>query len=84
MERLQIQLTSAQADRLREQARQRGVPVAALVREAVDAAFRDALRTPSLADRWARSRAAVGRFGSSRSEPVSERHDDHLDEIYRS
>jgi len=84
MERLQIQVTSAQADRLREQARQRGVSVAALVREAVDAAFRDALRPSSPADRWTRSRAAVGRYGSGRPDPVSERHDEYLDEIYRS
>jgi hypothetical protein len=84
MERLQIQMTSAQADRLREQARQRGVSVAALVREAVDAAFRDALRIPSPAERWMRSRAAVGRYGSGKPDPVSDRHDEYLDEIYRS
>jgi hypothetical protein len=84
MERLQIQVTSAQADRLREQAKQRGVSVAALVRDAVDAAFRNALLTPSPADRWARSRAAVGRYGSGSVDPVSERHDEYLDEIYRS
>jgi hypothetical protein len=51
MKRLQIQFTSAQADRLRDQARQRGVSIAAVVREAVDAAFRDAALAPSQADR---------------------------------
>jgi hypothetical protein len=84
MERLQVQLTRAQADRLREQARLRGVSIAALVRESVDAAFRDALQAPSLEDRWRRSRAAVGRYGSGTSDPVSERHDEYLDEIYGS
>jgi hypothetical protein len=84
MERVQIQLTSAQANRLREQARQRGISVAALVREAVDVAFRDALQAPSMEQRWRRSRAAVGRYGSGTSDPVSERHDEYLDEIYHS
>jgi hypothetical protein len=84
MERLQVQLTRAQADRLREQARLRGVSIAALVRESVDAAFRDALQAPSPEDRWRRSRAAVGRYGSGTSDPVSERHDEYLDEIYGS
>lgn len=84
MKRLQIRFTSAQADRLREQARRRGVSIAALVREAVDAAFRDAPRAPSQADRWKRSRAAAGRYGSGRPDAVSERHDEHLEQIYRS
>jgi hypothetical protein len=84
MERIQIQVTSVQADRLREQAAQRGISIAALVREAIDAAFRDALRAPSQADRWKRSRAAVGRYGSGKPGSVSERHDEYLEEIYRS
>ena len=84
VERLQVQFTRAQADRLREQARLRGVSIAALVRESVDAAFRDALQAPSVAERWRRSRAAVGRYGSGTSYPVSENHDEHLEEIYRS
>jgi post-segregation antitoxin (ccd killing protein) len=84
MERLQIQLTPAQANRLREQARLRGVSMAALVREAVDAALRDALQAPTAEERWRRSRAAVGRFGSGTTEPVSERHDEYLEEIYGS
>ena len=83
MKRLQIQFTSAQADRLRKKARQRGVSIAALVREAVDVAFRDAALAPSQADRWKRSRAAVGRFGSGRPDPVSERHDEYLEEMYQ-
>lgn len=83
MKRLQIRFTSAQADRLREQARQRGVSIAALVREAVDAAFRDGPLAPSQADRWKRSRAAVGRFGSGWLDPVGECHDEYLEEIYR-
>jgi hypothetical protein len=84
MERMQIQLTRAQASRLRERARQRGVSIAELVREAVDSAFLEGVQAHALADRWGRSRAAVGRYGSGRSDPVSERHDEYLDEIYRS
>jgi hypothetical protein len=84
MERMQVQFTPAQAERLRERARQRGVSIATLVREAVDAALRDALQGPSPADRWARSRAAVGRYAGVRHEAVSELHDQELDEAYRS
>ena len=84
MERLQVQFTRAQAERLREQARLRGISVAALVRESVDTAFKDALQAPSVAERWRRSRAAVGRYGSGSSDPVSEQHDAYLDETYRS
>lgn len=84
MERLQIQVTTAQAGRLRERAKQRGVSIATLVREAVDAAFRDALWVPSPADRWQRSRAAVGRYASGSVGVASERHDEYLEDIYRS
>jgi hypothetical protein len=85
MERMQIQFTALQAERLREQARQRGVSIATLVREAVDVALRDAaLQSPSQGERWTRSRAAAGRFAGSRREAASELHDEDPDEVYGS
>jgi hypothetical protein len=84
MERLQIQLTSEQAHRLRDRARQRRMSTAAVVREAVDSALRDLSGGSSSGARWQRSRAAVGRFGSGSPNRVSEDHDQHLEDIYRS
>ena len=84
MERLQIQLTTEQAQRLRERAKQRRMSAAAVVREAVDAMLRDLSGGPSDAERWQRSRAAVGRFGSGAPNRVSEDHDRHLEDVYRS
>jgi len=84
MERMQIQLTSEQAEKLRERARQRRMSTAAVVREAVDAALRDLAGVQGVEDRWKRSRAAVGRFGSGEPARVSEDHDRELEDIYRS
>lgn len=77
MERTQISLTQAQMRRLRRASVQRGVSMAHLVREAVDAyvpdveADRDALVRRAL--------AAAGRFSSGRDD-IGERHDDYLAE----
>ncbi|HEY7198865.1 MAG TPA: hypothetical protein VIC57_01580 [Candidatus Dormibacteraeota bacterium] len=84
MERLQVQFTPEQAQRLRERARQRRMSTAAIVREAVDAMLRDLSGGLSTDERWRRSRAAVGRFGSGQADRVSEDHDRHLEDIYRS
>jgi predicted DNA-binding protein len=84
MQRLQIQLTSEQVDRLRERARQRRMSTAAVVREAVDAALRDMSAGLSSGERLQRSRAVVGRFSSGGPDQVSEDHDRHLEDIYRS
>lgn len=50
MPRMQIRLTSEQADRLRARARQRRISTAAVVREAVDAAL--SVDTSAPAPRW--------------------------------
>jgi hypothetical protein len=56
---MQIQLTEAQAQRLRRMARHRGVSAAALVREALDRA----LGAPDASEEaWQRAIAAMGRF----------------------
>ena len=84
MQRMQIQLTSEQAHRLRERARQRGMSTAAVIREAVDSVLRDLSGGLGADERMRRSRAAVGRFGSGGADRVSEDHDRHLEDIYRS
>lgn len=77
MVRMQIQLTEAQLDRLRSEARDRRVSIAELVREAVD-------HLPahvSMRDRRQRALAAVGAFESGVTD-LSARHDDYLAEAY--
>ena len=83
MERLQIQFTSEQAERLRERARRRRMSTAAVVREVVDAALRDLSGGLSSQERWRRSRTVVGRFASGTPDRVSEDHDRHLEDAYR-
>lgn len=84
MERMQIQLTGEQAERLRDRAKQRKMSTAAVVREAVDSVLRDLSGVLSSEERWSRSRAAIGRFGSGSPNSVSEDHDRQLEDIYRS
>ena len=57
---------------------------AAVIREAVDSVLRDLSGGLSAGERMRRSRAAVGRFGSGVPDRVSEDHDRHLEDIYRS
>lgn len=84
MERVQIQLTSEQAERLRQLARQRKLSTAAVVREAVDSVLRDLAGGMSSQERWRRSRSVRGRFHSGSHDPVSVEHDRYLEDIYRS
>jgi hypothetical protein len=84
MERLQVQLPRASAGRLRQLARQRGISVAALVREAVDRALSEPTQPATLEERWQRSLSVAARYGSGTVAPVSTEHDRYLDEIYGS
>jgi hypothetical protein len=83
MERRQVQFTSEQAERLRERARHRKMSTAAVVREAADSVLQDLAGGLTSRERWDRSRAVVGRFGSGGADPVSEDHDRYLEAIYR-
>ena len=83
MERTQISLEPEQADRLRRLARDRGVSMAHLIREAVDRTYGGALAPRTRAELWERAMSAVG-CGHSGLGDVSDRHDDYLDEIYGS
>lgn len=77
MIRTQIQLTEEQAQALRRVAAQRGVSMAAVVRDLID----QALGRPVSA-RAARARAAVGRFASGVG-GVSREHDAELERAFR-
>lgn len=83
MERTQISLEPEQAERLRRLAKERGVSMAHLIREAVDRAYGGPLAPPTRAELGERAWSAVG-CGHSGLGDVSERHDDYLDEIYGS
>jgi hypothetical protein len=70
VQRTQISITAQQATRLKRAASDRGISMAHVVREAIDA---------DRATRTRRARAAAGRFSSGRDD-IGERHDDYLAE----
>jgi predicted DNA-binding protein len=80
VEQTQISLTREQAQRLRRLARERGVSMAALIREAIDRVH-PADSDDSLDARWARALAAVGGGHSGRSD-IAETHDRYLEDAF--
>jgi len=80
MVRTQIQLTEDQAARLRTAATRKGISVAELIRQSVDAALSREVAT-SRAEAYERAGRASGRFRSGTAD-TSVRHDDHLTETY--
>lgn len=82
MIRMQIQLTDAQAEALRERAKRGQVSVAELVRRAIDA-FTRAGGPPSRDEVRRRAMRAAGRFASGVRD-TSSRHDEALAEAFRS
>ena len=79
MVRTQIQLTEAQAAALRRMAAERGVSMAALIRDAVEQVI-EAQETQR--GSWARALAVVGKYSSGLTD-VAEEHDRYLEEAYR-
>lgn len=77
MVRTQVQLSEEQAARLHRAAAERGVSMASLIREAVEALP----ATRGDAARWDRALAAVGSGASGRSD-VSSDHDRHLAQAF--
>ncbi len=77
MIRTQVQFTEKQAQTLRRVAAERGVSMAALIRQLVD----EAIQKPRSA-RTARACAAVGRFASGTT-TVSREHDRELERAFR-
>jgi len=74
MRRMQVQLTEEQVDALTERARAAHQPIAAVVREAVDALIAADQRSM----RHERAVAAIGGFHSGLGD-LAERHDEYLD-----
>ena len=79
MKRMLIGFNERQLERLREQATERRVSVATLVRDAVDQAYPDEANGRRAAH--LRSLGALGQFHSGKSD-ISERHDEYLAEAY--
>jgi hypothetical protein len=81
MVRIQIQLTEAQARRLRAQARERGLSLAGIIKRYVEKGLADeASDRAALYDRAAR---IVGRFRDRReARDISRQHDRYLDEAF--
>jgi uncharacterized protein YmfQ (DUF2313 family) len=77
MVRTQITLTEAQHRRLLRVARSRGVSMAEVVRQAVDAVVPD--EDSETLRRWERAAGIVGAFDSGGAN-IAERHDDYLGE----
>jgi hypothetical protein len=78
MTRTQIQLTDRQARRLRQEARERGVSLAELIRTYVDKGLSE--ETPDRAALYERAQRIVGRFGDVSD--LSRNHDKYLDEAF--
>lgn len=76
--RMQVQFTEEQAEALRREARRRGVSVAAVVRQAVDAA----LGAGEEDARWRRAMAVVGSFADDERN-VAREHDRYLEDALR-
>jgi hypothetical protein len=78
--RTQISFDERQMRRLRQVAKRRGISIAAVVRAAVE---REVAEADSARDaRWTRALAVMDRGFRSGNSDISERHDDHLAEIY--
>jgi Ribbon-helix-helix protein, copG family len=79
MVRTQIQLTEDQMMRLRLASAERGVSIAALIRDAVDRALAEDLGTGD----WERALSVVGKYRDiGGATDVSTRHDDYLADAY--
>lgn len=82
MQRIQAQLTDAQARGLKELARDHDVSIAELIRRGVDLVL-TSQATTTAAQRQDRALSAVGRFASD-ADDVALRHDRYLLEAYHS
>ena len=80
MVRTQIQLTEEQAKKIKKIAASRGVPMAEVIRDAVEGAIRSGAGTVS-EERRKRALEIVGKF-RSRKRDVSRKHDAYLTEAW--
>ncbi|MGH9411643.1 MAG: ribbon-helix-helix protein, CopG family [Vicinamibacterales bacterium] len=81
MVRTQIQLTDQQARRLRVQARDQGISLAALIRRYVETGLSE--ETSDRETSYDRAARVVGRYRDKRgARDVSSRHDAYLDDAF--
>jgi predicted Ser/Thr protein kinase len=80
MVRTQIQLTEEQAKKIKKIAASRGVPMAEVIRDAVDGAIRSGAGTVS-EERRKRALEIVGKFRSGKRD-VSKKNDAYLTEAW--
>lgn len=80
MVRLLVQFTEAQAKTLRAESRRRKKPVAALVRESVEAHLTKPVATAPALDKWQRAKLAVGGFRSGVKD-LAVNHDKYLGQL---
>jgi hypothetical protein len=80
MIRTQIQLTEEQASRVKQLASSRGVPMAEVIREAVEAAIA-AGTGPASEERRNRALTIAGKFRSGKKD-ISRKHDAYLTEAF--
>lgn len=80
MVRTQIQMTEEQARDLRDLAHESGLPMAELIRRAIDDLLAKSSRI-SASERRRKLMSIAGKYDSGLTD-VSERHDEYLDEIY--
>lgn len=78
MVRTQIQLTEEQARKVKKIAAHRGVPMAEVIREAIEGAIRSDAQSE---DRRKRALSIVGKFRSGKKN-VSREHDGYLAEAF--
>ena len=81
MVRTQIQLTEDQAKKVKKIAAHRGVPMAEVIRDAIDGVIRSEAGTVP-EDRRKRALDIVGKFRSGKRD-VSKRHDAYLAEVLK-
>jgi hypothetical protein len=81
MVRTQIQLTEQQAKKVKKIAAHRGVPMAEVIRDAIEGAIHSDVSTIP-AERRKRALEIVGKFRSGKSD-VSKKHDDYLLEGFK-
>jgi len=81
MVRTQIQLTEAQARKLRARAREDGLSLAETIRRFVDRGLAE--ETSERIDRYARAARVIGRFPDQKgARDLARRHDDYLEEAF--
>ena len=81
MIRTQIQLTEAQARKLRVRAREKGVSLAETIRRFVDRGLEE--EKADRADLYARATRVIGCFSDRHgAKDLAKRHDDYLDEAF--